>query len=405
MKELNNTQIGLRRDRRARGVTVRPDGTEVIFNGCSKVHHDAPYRNAAMREAVREDSIVATTSNAAASSAANRIRNHQWRRLTRKQARRFNIAVLLICMLGFGGAVAWSSSPCAITIDDEPVCYVSSTDNAVKTMKLLAEDNIPNGSAVKAISVGKNLGTRKVIGFDKRIRTPEEAMQYVRDKYLHKNKAEMITASTKVTFEKFNPSPDLRKDDDMLAGQERIESESISGEQKVTTQYSVRNGQMTGEDVVDVEVIDKGTPAVIYRGTLGLPEGEDWRTYEGMPVYNDGEDLITDAKHYLGLRYIWGGFNLNKGVDCVGFVVEMYKKFGIKLPHSHAGLRKSGIEVPSIKEAKAGDIICYNGHVALYMGNGKIIHATRGKSNNVHISNKVNYNKKRHIITIRRIVN
>ncbi len=405
MKELNNTQVGLHRDRRARGVALRPEGAEIVYNGCSKVPHDNRYRNAAVREAIREDSVTASTSNAAASSAAGRIRKHQWKRLTKKQARKFNVAILLICILGLGGAVAWSSSPCAITINDEPVCYVSSTDDAIKTMKLLAEDNIPNGSAVKAISVGENLGTRKVIGFDKRIRTPEEAMQYIRDKYLHKNKAEMITASTKVTFEKFNPSPDFRKDDDMLAGQERIESESISGEQKVTTQYSVRNGQMTGEDVVDVEVIDKGTPAVIYRGTLGLPEGEDWKTYEGMPVFNDGEDLITDAKHYLGLRYIWGGFNLNKGVDCVGFVVEMYKKFGIKLPHSHAGLRKSGIAVPSIKEARAGDIICYNGHVALYMGNGKIIHATRGKSNNVHISNSVNYNKKRHIITIRRIVN
>lgn len=380
--------IGLRRDRRARGVTVRPDGTEIIYHGFSG-----------------KTKTQASPYAAADAPAARTRKKRKWKRLGRKSAAGLAASFAAILILLMGGKAAWDNCPAAIAIDGEPVCYLRNMDEAVKAMQLLVRDNCPAGTAVRAVDVGDSLSLKRTPGFGYKYRSVDKAMQYVRDRYLHTEKAEITTASVSVYDEQYTPDPDLRQDDDMLAGQERVESKAVTGTQKVTKQFSVRNGQSKAIDVLDVAVVDEGTPAVIYRGTLGLPEGEDWRTYEGMPVFNDGEDLIADAKHYLGLRYVWGGFNLNKGVDCVGFVVEMYKKFGIKLPHSHDGLRKAGVRVPSIDQARPGDIICYNGHVALYMGNGKIIHATRGKSNNVHISNSVNYNKKRHIITIRRIVN
>lgn len=388
MKRLNDDiRIGLRRDRRARGVVLQPGGAQVVYNGCSA-------KPAAKTSASADEALPAR----------QRVRKRKKRLFGRKKAAGIAASFAVAAALMLGSGAAWASCPAAITIDGEPVCYLRNMADATKAMQMLVQDNSPAGTDIRVVDVGDSLGVKRIAGFGKKVRTPDSAMQYVRDKYLHTDKAELTTASVSVYEEQYTPQPDIRRDDDMLAGQERIERESKRGTREVTKQFSVRNGQAVGIDVLDMNVVKKGTAAIIYRGTLGLPEGEDWRTYEGMPVFNDGEDLIADAKHYLGLRYIWGGFNLNKGVDCVGFVVEMYKKFGIKLPHSHDGLRKAGVEVPSIKEAKAGDIICYNGHVALYMGNGKIIHATRGKSNNVHISNKVNYNKKRHIITIRRIV-
>ena len=380
MKRPNtDIKVGLRRDRRSRGLAIRPDGREVLFNGTSGRKSEAP---AESRKEVRAGKSG---------------------RIPKKKA---ISAVFVLCAaaaLALGSVIAWDNCPAAIMINDEPVCYLKNTDEASKAMLLLAEDNAPEGTEIKAISVGDSMAIKKTPGIGYKYEDAGEAVKCVRDKYLHTGKAELVTASTAVYDEKYVPDPDIRKDDDMLAGQERVESEVVNGTQKVTKQYSVKNGEAVATDVINVDIVDPGSPAVIYRGTIGLPEGEDWRTYEGMPVYNDGSELIQDAQHYLGLRYIWGGFNLNKGVDCVGFVVEMYKKFGISLPHSHEGLRKVGISVP-LSEARAGDIICYNGHVALYMGDGRIIHATRGKSNNVHISKSVNYNKKRHIITIRRVV-
>ena len=380
MKENNDMKISLRRNRRARGVKVKPDGTEVIFNNSPK----------------KQDASEVTAAGAKAGR-----KKRERKRLNRKQQRRWNFAMLMICILSFGCAVALSSSPSAITINGEPVCYLSDNTQASAAMLELAKDSSV-GSDVKAIDVGDTLGVKKVPGFNHEIKTADEAVDYVRNEYLKTGKAELTTASVSSRMEKFTPDADIRADDTMLAGQERLESKSDPGVQVVTTEYASTNGKKDSEDVIDVSVIEKGAPAVIYRGTIGLPEGEDYKTYSGPPVLEQGEDMIKLAKNYLGLRYVYGGNSLETGVDCVTFVINIYKKFGIKIPHTYEGIKKGGVAV-SMDQAQAGDVIVYNGHVALYMGNGKIIHATRGKSWDVHIS-KVNYSKKRHIQTIRRFV-
>ena len=65
---------------------------------------------------------------------------------------------------------------------------------------------------------------------------------------------------------------------------------------------------------------------------------------------------------------------MTNGADCSGFIMSVYAQFGYSLPHSSFSMRKSGIGV-SLADAKAGDIICYSGHVGLYIGNGRIVHA------------------------------
>lgn len=405
-KPRTDIRVSLRRDRRSRGVIETPEGREVVFNGSS--------RNKAERLPVSETDqaksygLTAETETSALAereevTAAEPSKKNKKKRTRKQRTVSGIVALFAAAALALGGYAAWENSPAAITINDKPVCYLKNMTEASKAMQLIVQDNTPRGTAVRAVDVSDSLSIKKTPGFGYKTKSVDKAAQFVRDRYLHTGKAEVITASLAVYQEQYVPDPDIRKDEDMMAGQERLESKAVAGTQEVTKLFSVRNGQSVAIDALDISVVEEGTPAVIYRGTIGLPEGEDWKTYNGMPVYNNGEELITDAKHYLGLKYVWGGFDLNKGVDCVGFVCEMYEKFGIKLPHSHEGLRKVGISVP-LSEAKAGDIICYNGHVALYMGDGRIIHATRGKSNNVHISKSVNYNKKRHIITIRRVV-
>ena len=111
-----------------------------------------------------------------------------------------------------------------------------------------------------------------------------------------------------------------------------------------------------------------------------------------------GDAVVKYAKNFVGNRYRYGGSSLTKGTDCSGFTRGVYKKFGKRLPHSSSAQRRYG------KNAKAGDLICYSGHVAIYMGNNKIVHASNSAPyprGGIKISNNARY---RRIVTVRRIV-
>ncbi|MDO5292556.1 MAG: C40 family peptidase [bacterium] len=114
--------------------------------------------------------------------------------------------------------------------------------------------------------------------------------------------------------------------------------------------------------------------------------------------------IVNYAKKYRGARYVWGGTSLKRGVDCSGFVQAVYKKMGYKLPRTSRQQSQKGKKV-SAKNLQKGDLLFYGSgrsisHVAMYIGNNKIIHASNPRDG-VKIS-KYNYRKP---ITIRRIIN
>lgn len=93
---------------------------------------------------------------------------------------------------------------------------------------------------------------------------------------------------------------------------------------------------------------------------------------------------------FVGNRYVWGGTSLTNGTDCSGFVMSVYKNFGIKLPRTSQQQAKAGTSI-SLNEAKAGDLVFYsNGrrinHVALYLGNGQVVHASNPRTG-IRVSN------------------
>lgn len=98
-----------------------------------------------------------------------------------------------------------------------------------------------------------------------------------------------------------------------------------------------------------------------------------------------GDAVVSEAKEFLGLPYVWGGTSKEKGVDCSGLVQLVFKKFGYDLPRLSADQARSGQPVASMADAKPGDIIAWdnssrnNGvdHIAIYAGNGKMIEAPR----------------------------
>lgn len=111
-----------------------------------------------------------------------------------------------------------------------------------------------------------------------------------------------------------------------------------------------------------------------------------------------GQSVADFACQFVGNPYVYGGTSLTNGADCSGFVMSVYNNFGVSLPHSSSADRSVGSAVNGLENAQPGDIICYSGHVALYIGNGQIVHASTAKTG-IIISN-ANY---RSILSIRRI--
>ena len=92
-----------------------------------------------------------------------------------------------------------------------------------------------------------------------------------------------------------------------------------------------------------------------------------------------GSDVVSYACQFIGNPYVWGGESLTNGADCSGFIKSVYANFGISLPHSSVALQRAGSEV-SYENAQPGDIVCYAGHVAIYMGGGQIVHASNART-------------------------
>lgn len=115
-----------------------------------------------------------------------------------------------------------------------------------------------------------------------------------------------------------------------------------------------------------------------------------------------GADVVADAKKYLGVPYVFGG-ETTAGMDCSGLVQTVFKDLGVTMPRVVPDQAKMGVEVGSLKDAQPGDLIIPKGegHVVIYVGDGKVLHAPRpGKD--VRIVD--NWYSDADIATIRRIV-
>ena len=105
--------------------------------------------------------------------------------------------------------------------------------------------------------------------------------------------------------------------------------------------------------------------------------------------YGDGvsdvrASVVSYALQFVGNRYVWGGTSLTRGADCSGFVMSVFANYGVSLPHSSGSQAGCGTSI-SASEAQPGDLFFYgNGsrinHVAIYNGNGQVVHASSPKS-------------------------
>lgn len=137
----------------------------------------------------------------------------------------------------------------------------------------------------------------------------------------------------------------------------------------------------------NAQVTITGTSGNWYKVKVGSVTGYVKKAYistskvvsSNVTAKTTGQKVVNYALRFVGNRYVYGGTSLTSGVDCSGFTMGVYKNFGYSLPRTSAAQRCSGRAVASLSQAQAGDLICYSGHVAIYMGNNKIVHAANSR--------------------------
>ena len=123
------------------------------------------------------------------------------------------------------------------------------------------------------------------------------------------------------------------------------------------------------------------TGAVPFAGALTVATAAGSATTAGTT----GEAVVAEARKLIGLPYVWGGTDPERGVDCSGLVQVVFQKFGIDLPRVSADQARAGQPVASLAEARPGDLIAWDNssrndgadHIAIYLGNGQMIEAPR----------------------------
>lgn len=163
--------------------------------------------------------------------------------------------------------------------------------------------------------------------------------------------------------------------------------------------YKVKSGDKTGYIAKKYIKIVKDNADNSSGATTEKPSNT---TEQSSPTTKvTGQDVVDYAVKFVGNPYVYGGTSLTNGTDCSGFTMSVYKHFGYTIPRTSYGQRTAGTRVASLSQAKPGDLICYSGHVALYMGNNKIVHAST-YSTGIIIGSNASY---RAIVAIRRIIN
>ena len=133
--------------------------------------------------------------------------------------------------------------------------------------------------------------------------------------------------------------------------------------------------------------------------TVDYDSSDDSSSSSSSSSSGSGSSVVDYATQFVGNPYVWGGTSLTSGADCSGFVQSVYANFGVSLPRTSYEQQNAGYEV-SYADAQPGDLICYGGHVAIYMGNGQIVHASNSRDG-IKISDNAAY---RTITSVRRLV-
>ena len=138
----------------------------------------------------------------------------------------------------------------------------------------------------------------------------------------------------------------------------------------------VTEAQQEGKEEAEAftyAVSRKSEEAQMTQEVQGNVQQTETTEVSAQPASN-GQVIVDYACQFIGNPYVWGGTSLTDGADCSGFVQSVFAHFGISLPRTTYDQINAGVEV-SYDQAMPGDLICYDGHLGIYIGNGQIVNA------------------------------
>jgi cell wall-associated NlpC family hydrolase len=206
---------------------------------------------------------------------------------------------------------------------------------------------------------------------------------------------------------------DLKASLDSSLAKKKQESDNYEAEIKKAKQDAAVAKTKLQQEQKELKKLQAAAAASTSKGTTGTTTSTAGTTAAATATYATtdytsvidnasgsdlGKQIAKYACQFIGNPYVAGGTSLTNGADCSGFTYAVYRDFGYSLPRTSYEQRSAGTSV-SYSEAQPGDLICYDGHVAMYIGGGLIVHASTAKT-----GIKVSYATYREILSVRRII-
>lgn len=298
------------------------------------------------------------------------------------------------------------TEPWAVTIGGEETFVVSSKEDGKEIINGIKEEYATDGAQVLDATLEPQI---KVVEKELRrgeeppvITETEDAVERIVAANATGEPVVVVTLTEEVSVEQeIACETTYEETQELYIGEKKVVEEGENGQQTVVTKVTNQNGKIVGSTVVSTIVNQEPKAKVIQKGTKAMSAGvaTDVVNKGGVAMgVGSGADVANYALQFVGNPYKYGGTSLTDGTDCSGFVMSVYAHFGITLPRTSGGQASCGKAV-SYSEAKPGDVVCYSGHVGIYIGGGKIVHASTA-STGIIVGNATY----KPINTIRRIV-
>ncbi|MDY2959940.1 MAG: C40 family peptidase [Hornefia sp.] len=315
----------------------------------------------------------------------------------------FEIVIFSIAVIGVNTSFA-AEDYWQLRVADNLVGTVRTEEQAKKILSSLEKTYVNKGAKDVDVDLTPRVDIKhSYYGYvDKKPKISDEAeIREAFSKLTKDNTLKIRTSQIITKVEKVKHKVIKKKDNGVLLNTAVEKMQGRDGENVVTIKQISTNGKIDKAKVMKTSQAKESKAKVVLFGTAVKSAGKGVTSSNLGEAYSkkSGQAVADFALKFVGNPYKYGGESLTNGADCSGFVMAVYRHFGVLLPHSSIADQYLGKGV-SFSQARPGDLICYGGHIGIYIGNNKIVHAM-DEAHGITVS-RIGYNGKP-ITTVRRI--